>query len=915
MYTTDGKGEGTPEERKGERLLGEGSYEKAGEHFLEASTARPEERGRLLHRAAVSFWKAGLYDRAVEVFRNAINEFHRLGDTSGEARNLLGLGASYHGLNRMSEAYKVVHDSLERAESAGDLKTVTAATSWLGIICKDQGDFNLALEHHLKALELSRQTGSDSELSSAMNSLGLTYYHMGDYSRAMEQFREALGIQREQEDSWGLPDTLNSMGMVLRRMGRHQEAMDHYRQALEARKRVGGRARTANVLNNMGNLYAEMGDIDSAIHCHEEALSIRRSISSRSGTASSLLNMGDAYRQDGRLSMAAECLEASLGCQQNNRPDEVMLSTLRMLAQVRHSMGNDEEAYRLGEKALELSAELYREQVDKRLMESREILETEHRVREARLLVSKNRKLQDLSRMLSSQKEQLQLILDYVPAAILFTDGEGTVIRLNRYAAALCGREPRDAVGCSATGILGSLGRTIHQVSGDPEAPPVPILDLEEDIFLEDAPRTFLCHRVPYRDASGEITGTVLFAVDITDRKRAETRRKEIEALSSRNKRLESLGYLAGSIAHDFNNILLGIMGNVELVLGRTTDASDRSNLEKASEGSRRAAALCDQLLAFSGGGNFTLKRLDLSSEVSFILRSMSFDPDMGMQFSMDLAEDLPEIELSPSQLRLTISNLVGVIGERMGDSRQLSVATGRVRADSGYLRSVLHETTAGEGEYLYLDVDGPSPELSTEEFRAMFDPFTTSDVLKTDLRMPAVHGMLRSLGGFITPGEQGAPGFRVRVHFPCAHGSASVTEAYGSGGAPAEEKPAGVRAGGAVLIVDDEDSVRETAEEMLASMGYAVSTCSGGPSALRVLKERGGEIGCMLLDITMPDMSGHEVIREVSALYPDVRVILTSGFAERMVIESRDNPCYRGFLKKPYSMDELREAVEKAIR
>lgn len=913
MYSAGGKGEEAPGELKGERLLGEGSYEKAGEHFLEASISRPEERGRLLHRAAVAFWRAGLYDRAAEVFRNAIGEFQRRGDTSNEARNLLGLGASYHGLNRMSEAYRVVHDALEKAESAGDLKTVTEATSWLGIICKDQGDFNLALEHHLRALELSRETGSDSDLSSAMNSLGLTYYHMGDYGKAMEQFREALEIQNDREDSWGLPDTLNSVGMTLRKMGRQPEAMEYYRQALEARKRVGGRARTANVLNNMGNLYAEMGDIDRALACHGEALAIRESISSRAGAASSLLNMGEAYRQAGKLSRAAECLEASLGYQQNNRPDEVMLSTLRMLAQVRHSAGDDGEAFRLGEKALELSEELYRDQVDKRLMESREILETEHRVREARLLVSRNRKLKDLSGMLSSQKEQLQLILDYMPAAILFTDSEGTVIRLNRYAAALCGREPREAVGSRATDILGSLGRTIHQVSGDPEAPPVPILDLEEEVFLEDAPRTFLCHRVPYRDTSGEVTGTVLFAVDITDRKRAEKRSREVEALYSRNKRLESLGYLAGSIAHDFNNLLLGIMGNVELVLGRTTDASARGNLEKASENSRRAAALCDQLLAFSGGGNFTLKRLDLSAEVSFILRSISFDPETGTQFSMDLDDGLPEIELSPSQLRLTLRNLVGVMGERMTGSARVSVATGSVSADSAYLLSALHDTTAGEGEYLYLEVGSPSMELSAEEFGIMFDPFTSSDVLRTDLRMPAVHGMLKSLGGFMTCREEGESGLVVRVHFPCMPRSTAGTGPYAPG-EPTEEEGAGKGSGRTVLVVDDESSVRETAEEMLSAMGYVVFACSGGPGALRVLQEKGTEIGCVLLDITMPDMSGHEVIREVSARRPDVGVILTSGFAERMVLESRNNPCYRGFLKKPYAMDELREAVETAL-
>lgn len=916
MYSTGGNGnpEGTLEEQKGERLLSEGSFEKAAGFFLEASSADPDSRGRLLHRAAVAYWRAGLYDRAAEAFRNAIDEYHRREDRISEARNILGLGASYHGLNRMSEAYRIVHDALEIAESTGDLKTITEATSWLGIICKDQGDYTLALEHHLKALELSREMGSDRDLSAAMNSLGLTYYHMCDYEKAMDRFREALEIQQEQDDSWGLPDTLNSIGMTLRRMGRQEEALDFYQKALEARKKAGGKARTANILNNMGNLYAEIGDTDRAIQCHEEALAIRQSISSRSGAASSLLNMGEAYRNSGKLSRAAECLEESLGYQQNNRPDQIMLSTLRMLAQVRSMMGEDREAYRLGEKALELSSELYHDQAEKRLVESREILETEHKVREAKLLITKNRKLQDLSVMLASQKEQLQLILDFVPAAILFMDNEGTIIRLNRYAADLCGRDPRNAVGCRAADILGLLGRTIFQVAGeDWQESSGPVLNMEEEVVLEGSRRTFLCHRVPYRETTGDVLGTVLFAMDITDRRKAEIRRKEIETLTSKTKRLESLGYLAGSIAHDFNNLLLGIMGNVELVLGRTSDAATRSNLEKASEGSRRAAALCDQLLAFSGGGNFTFKRLDLSSEVSFILRSMSFDPELGLQFSMKLAEDLPEIELSPSQLRLTLRNMVGVLADHLGSREQLSVSTGQVSADRDYISSALNDTTAGEGEYLYLEVGSKARVLSGEEFRRMFDPFTSSDVLKTDLRMPAVHGMLRSLGGFMTSTEEEGLGCRVRIHFPRAL-RGREEEAKVSSGRKGEVRPSRTPREGVVLVVDDEGSVRDIAEEMLSSMDYAVIACSSGSEALSLLREKGPEIGCVLLDITMPDMSGHEVIREISTRFPDTGVVLTSGFAEKMILESRDNPCYRGFLKKPYSMDALKEIVDSAM-
>lgn len=902
--TVDGGG-GIPEETSGDRYLKEGGYERAARLFLKASQTTPEERGRLVHRAAVAYWKAGLYDRAAETFRVAVEEFRRTGDRSAEARNVLGQGASYHGLNRMSEAYRIIHDALETAEEVGDDRTVADAINWLGIICKDQGDYSLALEHHSRALELKRELGDDRQLSTPLNSMGLTYYHMGEYRKAMDCFDQAVNIQRRLEDSWGLPDTLNSIGMTLHKMGRPDEALKVYAEALETRKKTGGKARTANILNNMGNLYTTLGDIDSAVRCHSEALAIRKDISSRSGVASSLLNLGETYRTAGKLHRAASCLEDSLAHQQNNRPDETMMDTIRILADVRHMMGESGRAYELSQRALGLMQELYRDQVEKRLMESREILKTEHRMREAKLLVTRNRKLRDLSDMLASQKEQLQLILDYVPAVILFIDNGGTVIRLNRYASELCGKEPRELVGGNSGKIFGSIGRSLLEIRGPgSEDSERPLLNSEETVRLKDGEHIFLCHRVPHRGSAGEVDGTVVFAIDTTEEKRAEQRKREIDVLTSKAKRLESLGHLAGTIAHDFNNLLLGIMGNVELVHGRVSDPASSSNLEKASENTRRAAELCDQLLAFSGGGSFDLKRLDLSSEVSFILRSFAFDPDISIQFVTDLAEGLPEIDMSTTQLRLTIRNLLDVTGGVKGEGAKVRVATGRVTADPGYIAMAVHDTEAEPGDYLYLEVTG-GRSYSREEFSSLFDPFASADVLKTDLRMPAVQGILRSLGGFLTCTEEDLSG--VRIHFPCS--SAPSEPGRGPGPAPARR-----RTPARILIVDDEPSVLETAGELLASMGYEVLSCSGGVPALEILKDSADQVSCVLLDITMPDMSGHEVIREIARLHPEMDVILTSGFSEKMIVESRGNPCYRGFLKKPYSMCQLKSIVDGAI-
>lgn len=766
------KRDNIPEEVKGERLLQESSYEKAADFFHQAAENHPAQRSRLYRRAAVAYWKAGVFEKAARTFKTAIQSCRQDGDRADEARNILGLGASFHGLNRMSESYRVMHDALKIAEEIGDLKTVADITNWLGIICKDQGDYSHAVDHHNKALELNRELGNEHDEASSLNSLGLAFFHLENYQRAMEYFNKALGIQRKRDDSWGLPDTLNSMGMTLRRMDRPEEALKFYIEALEARKRVGGLARTANILNNIGNLYLSMGNTDNAIKFHKDALSIREKISSRSGMASSLLNLGEAWKEADKLHKSASCLEKSLNYQQNNRPDEMMMDTIRTLAEVRSRLGDSEKAYNLSAQALEMARNLYRDQVEKRLMESREILETEHRVREAKLLRSKNRKLEDLSDMLSAQKEQLQLLLDYVPAIIVFINNEGTVIRLNRYAAGLVEKEPIELVGSVAEESFGSLGKTVeNSTDGDARNTSKPMLNSEETVSLNDGDHVFLCHRVPFKGVESTLDGMVVFAIDITKEKRAEQKREELQELSDKAKRLESLGYLAGSIAHDFNNLLLSIMGNVDLVIGRTGDARIMSNLEKASESARRASSLCNQLLAFSGGGNFISKQLDLSEEVGFILKSLAFDPEIHFRFNASLAEGLPLIDISHSQLRLALKNLLAILEEMIAEGEKVDIATGRVVADSEYMKEAVHNTGLSEGEYLFMEVSASSGGFSRDEICLMFDPFTKGDAQKTDLRMPAIHGILKSHCGFMTCRQTENSAGMIRLHFPCSQG------------------------------------------------------------------------------------------------------------------------------------------------
>ena len=235
-----------------------------------------------------------------------------------------------------------------------------------------------------------------------------------------------------------------------------------------------------------------------------------------------------------------------------------------------------------------------------------------------------------------------------------------------------------------------------------------------------------------------------------------------------RGRRLESMGYLAGTLAHDFNNLLVSIMGNIELATGKTGDPALGHNLATASESARQAAALCSQLLAFSGGGCFAAHPVDLSREIAFFADSLRLDPHGRGHVRTRLEEGLPEVKLDPSQLHLSLDGIIA-LWEGCGTSPDaLELRTGMVSADTAYLSRCLHSSEyPPEGEYVYVEAYAYGNRLADRSLQLLLDPFLDGDVLDADLGIPAAHGVVRAHGGFLTYGPDSGEGGAIRLHFP----------------------------------------------------------------------------------------------------------------------------------------------------
>ncbi len=399
---------------------------------------------------------------------------------------------------------------------------------------------------------------------------------------------------------------------------------------------------------------------------------------------------------------------------------------------------------------------------------------------------------------------------------------------------------------------------------------------------------------------------------DVTARKRAETERLELERRLLHAQKLESLGVLAGGIAHDFNNLLMGILGSLDLAREDLAPHSPaQAGIEQAVQATRRAADLTRQMLAYSGKGKFVVTRMDLSDlarENADLFRTV-----VARSVSFNVSHDGPcPIEADPGQVEQVIMNLITNASDALADRPGVvSLTTGVRECDESCLaRSRLAEKPA-PGRFAFVEVsdNGCGMDEATQE--CLFDPFFTTKFTGRGLGMAAVLGIVRGHGGAITVDSAPERGTTVCVLFPACVGGEAKTAPMS---APPVDRPADASRPGAVLVVDDEESVRAPSVTFLKRRGLEALTAHDGASALTLLEARAGEIKCVILDLTMPGMDGVTAFREMKRIAPEIKVILSSGFSEEAALQDFGSERPDGFIQKPYRLEALRRVVEAVL-
>ena len=425
-----------------------------------------------------------------------------------------------------------------------------------------------------------------------------------------------------------------------------------------------------------------------------------------------------------------------------------------------------------------------------------------------------------------------------------------------------------------------------------------PASDIEFDVICGDGKsRQLFGNAVPLLDGAGRAYGSIAAFIDITELKRVEEQLRHAQ-------KLESIGVLAGGVAHDFNNILTSILGNASL-LQMDLPATAQRRLETIIESTERAGALTRQLLAYAGKGRFHVCDFDISALVRSTADLLRVSIPKNVELIIEVPRMLPVTRGDSSQIQQVLMNLVLNAAEAIPDGKggRVAVTASSIEIDAAFPQDSGCEIAPGW--YICVNVTDNGCGIDEETKRRIFEPFFTTKFTGRGLGLAAVQGILRSHKGGITLQTSPGQGSTFAVYLPCTTPQASAVTGSTRSAEAGEATT--------VLVVDDEAAVRTFSEAALECLGYNVVLAENGRAALEALRSNRG-IDLVLLDLVMPVMGGAEAFAAIRKEWPNIAVLLSSGYsrheADRLGLP-QDVP----ILEKPYSVQNLKAALGTALK
>lgn len=395
---------------------------------------------------------------------------------------------------------------------------------------------------------------------------------------------------------------------------------------------------------------------------------------------------------------------------------------------------------------------------------------------------------------------------------------------------------------------------------------------------------------------------------EILAREEMSEQQKKLEEQLHAAQKLESLGTLAGGVAHDFNNMLNVILGQTEFALERLPlDSPLRENLEEIQKAGRRSADLTRQLLAFARKQTIAPKAMNLNEIIDSMLKMLSRLIGEDIDLLWKPADNLGSVCVDPSQIDQLLANLVINARDAIGQNNgKVTIETHNASFNDEYCAAHAGFT---QGEFVMLGVSDNGCGITPETLPHLFEPFfTTKKIGKgTGLGLATVYGIVKQNHGFINVYSEPGQGTTFKIYLPLQDIEA-VPVAKSAAGKPKTDNKE------TILLVEDEPSILNISTMMLESFGYTVLTAETPEKAIQLAREHAGEIHLLMTDVVMPEMNGRELARKILAIYPELKCLFMSGYTANVIAHHGvlDQDVF--FIQKPFSMNDLADKVRETL-
>lgn len=500
----------------------------------------------------------------------------------------------------------------------------------------------------------------------------------------------------------------------------------------------------------------------------------------------------------------------------------------------------------------------------------------------------------------------MSAILDAAVDAMIVSDARGAILRVNKAAVKMFGYDASEMVGQNVSMLMPEALAKQHDafISHYLQTNEKRIIGVGRDMEGVRKDQQIFPLHLTINEA--DVAGTHMFIGILHDL----TRRKATQEALARSQRLDAIGQMTGGIAHDFNNILTVVIGNLELLGMRCADEKQQSLIQDALEAAELGVDLTSRLMVFARKSELYPIESDLRELCEDTLSILKRTIGESCKLKTDFAPDLKKVYVDPTQMQSALINLALNARDAMKAKGELLISLANVTVDDSY---IAQEIDVVSGEYVRLSVSDDGDGMSPETQKRAFEPFytTKSDSGGTGLGLAMVYGFVRQSGGHITLYSEPGLGTSFNLYFPAAESSVGESRARPSQAADDQL----VRANGkTVLVVEDNPKVLKLTVERIRDLGFRVEEANSGDAAYALLKS-GLDVDIVFSDLVMPgSLTGYDLAEKLSADYPSIKVLLTSGYASDVVTAKMAHSKVYDILHKPYRQIELSRRLQALL-